>query len=157
MPSTAICIPTRPRYRWARAYRHGELVCGRVDVRVWDNGRLGLTAHERREVAVRFLECLAPGFRRELDGLLRRRGDVARRIAERMEAIELVADHQEMGDLRIVGHVQPPQRRHGEMYEIEFGLRELPDEQAGGSPPAARAPDPRSGSATRPAGGRGDG
>jgi hypothetical protein len=153
MPPTTTRISTRPRYRWARAYRHGELVCGRVDLRVWDSGRLGLTAQERREIGVRFLERLAPGFRRELDGLLRRRGVVARRLAERMEAIELVADHVEMGDLRIVGHVQPPQRRHGEMYEIEFGLRELPDERAGDPPPNARAPDPRIGSA-RPAGGR---
>jgi hypothetical protein len=154
-PSTTR-ISTRPRYRWARAYRNGELVCGRVDLRVWDSGRLGLTAHERREVAVRFLERLAPGFRRELDALLRRRGDVARRIAERMEAIELVADHTEMGDLRIVGHVQPPQRRHGEIYEIEFGLRELPVEQAAGTSPAARAPGSRIGR-VRPVVGRGDG
>jgi len=156
MPSPPTRISTRPRYRWARAYRDGELVCGRVDLRVWDSGRLGLTAHERREVAVRFLERLAQGFGRELDALVRRRGDVARRIAERMEAIELVADHTDMGDLRIVGHVQPPQRRHGEMYEIEFGLRELPDARAGGPPPAARAPGPRIGLA-RPAGGRRDG
>jgi hypothetical protein len=156
MPPTTTRISTRPRYRWARAYRDGELVCGRVDLRVWDSGRLGLTAYERREVAVRFLERLAPGFRRELDALRRRRGDVARRIAERMEAIELVADHTDMGDLHIVGHVQPPQRRHGEMYEIEFGLRELPAERADGPPPAARAPGPRTGPA-RSVGGRDDG
>jgi hypothetical protein len=156
MPPTTTRISTRPRYGWARAYRDGELVCGRVDLRVWDSGRLGLTANERREVAVRFLERLAPGFRRELDALLRRRGDVARRIAERMDAIELVADHAEMGDLRIVGHLQPPQRRHGEMYEIEFGLRELPDERAGDATPAAQAPAPRS-RPVRPVGGRGDG
>ncbi len=155
MPPTTTRISTRPRYRWARAYRNGELVCGRVELRVWDSGRLGLTAPERREVAVRFLERLAPGFRRELDTLMRRRGDVARRSAERMEAIELVADHTGTGDMRIVGHVQPPQRRHGEMYEIEFGLRELPDERIGGPPPTGRAPGPRIGSA-RPVSGRRD-
>ena len=156
MPSTTTRISTRPRYQWARAYRNGELVCGRVDLRIWDSGRLGLRAHERREIGVRFLERIAPGFNRELDGLLRRRGNVARRIAERMEAIELVADHLEMGDLRIVGQVQPPQRRHGEMYEIEFGLRELPDERIGGPPPNGRVPGPRIGSA-RPVGARDDG
>jgi hypothetical protein len=154
-PSTTR-ISTRPRYRWARAYRDGELICGRVDLRIWDSGRLGLRAHERREVGVRFLERLAPGFRRELDALLRRRGDVARRVAERIEAIELVANHADMGDLRIVGHVQPPKRRHGEMYEIEFGLRELPDERAGGPPTSAREPGPRIRPA-RAATGRGDG
>ena len=156
MPSSPTRISTRPRYLWARAYRHGELVCGRVDLRVWDSGRLGLTADERREVAVRFLERIAPGFRRELDGLRGRRGSFARRVAERMEPIELVADHVEMGDLRIVGHLQPPQRRHGEMYETEFGLRELPGEPSGGPPPAARAPGPRTGPA-RPVGARADG
>ena len=156
MPPPATRISTRPHYRWARAYRDGALVCGRVDLRVWDSGRIGLTAHERREIGVRFLERIAPGFRRELDGLLRRRGSVARRIAERMEAIELVADHLEMGDLHIVGQVQPPQRRHGEMCEIEFGLRESQEERAGGSPPAARASGSRIGSA-RPVGARGDG
>jgi hypothetical protein len=155
MPSTTTRISARPRYRWARAYRNGELVCGRVDLRVSDSGRLGLTARERREIGVRFLERIAPGFKRELDALLRRRGDVARRIAERMEAIELVADHLEMGDLRIVGQIQPPQRRHGEMYEIEFGVRELPDERIGGLPPAGRVPGPRIGSA-RPVGARDD-
>jgi hypothetical protein len=94
---------------------------------VSDSGRVGLTARERREVAVRFLERIAPELRRELDGLVRRRGDVARRAAERMQAIELVADELQRGDVRIVGHIQPPLRRHGELYEIEFGFREMPD------------------------------
>jgi hypothetical protein len=123
MPRT----PTRPQYRWARAYRNGELVCGRVDLRVSDSGRLGLTARERREIAVRFLERIAPELRRELDGLVRRRGDVARRAAERLHPIELVADDLQRGDVRIVGHLQPPQRRHGELSEIEFGVREVAD------------------------------
>jgi hypothetical protein len=138
MPRT----PTRPQYRWARAYRHGELVCGRVDLRVSDSARIGLTARERREVFVRFLERIAPELRRELDGLVRRRGDVARRVAERMQAIELVADDLQRGDVRIVGRLQPPQRRHGELYEIEFGVRELPD-PGRLPPPAGRSPDAR--------------
>jgi hypothetical protein len=94
---------------------------------VSDSGRVGLTARERREVAVRFLERIAPELRRELDGLVRRRGDGARRVAEQMQAIELVADDVQRGDVRIVGHLQPPQRRHGELYEIEFGVREVAD------------------------------
>jgi hypothetical protein len=130
--------PTRPQYRWARAYRHGELVCGRVDLRVSDSARIGLTARERRELSVRFLERIAPELRRELDALVRRRGDVARRAAERMQAIELVADDLEVGDVRIVGHLQPPQRRHGELYEIEFGVREVPDPGDGVPSPAGR-------------------
>jgi hypothetical protein len=117
--------PTRPQYRWARAYRDGKLLCGRVDLRVSDSARIGLTARERREIFVRFLERIAPELRRELDGLVRRRGEIARRVAERMQAIELVADDLERGDVRIVGHLQPPLRRHGELYEIEFGLREV--------------------------------
>jgi hypothetical protein len=143
--------PTRPQYRWARAYRDGELVCGRVDLRVSDSGRLGLTARERREIVVRFLERIAPELRRELDRLVRRRGEVARRAAERLHPIELVADDLQRGDVRIVGHLQPPQRRHGELYEIEFGVREVADpthrSPAGrgpgvadrGGPPAGRA------------------
>jgi hypothetical protein len=146
---------TRPRYRWARAYRHGELVCGRVELRVSDSGRVGLTARERREVAVRFLERIAPELRRELDGLVRRRGDVARRAAERMQAIELVADDLQRGDVRIVGHVQPPQRRHGELYEIEFGVREVPDPGRHPSPAGPGSDVLIAGA--RPPGARGDG
>jgi hypothetical protein len=118
--------PTRPQYRWARAYRDGELVCGRVDLRVSDSGRLGLTARERREIAVRFLERIAPELRRELDGLVRRRGDVARRVAERLHPIELVADDLRRGDVRIVGlRVRRPGGR-------------------GPDPPVARGAGPRS-------------
>lgn len=142
---------TRPRYQWARAFRHGELVCGRVDLRVWDSGRIGLAPYERREIVVRFLERIAPEFRHELDGLVRRRGDVARRAAERMQPIELVADDLAVGDVLIVGHLQPPQRRHGEMCEIEFGVREVPDPDRLPSP-AARPLTPRMQGGARPAG-----
>jgi hypothetical protein len=59
-----------------------------------------------------------------------------------MEAIELVADELDVGDVLIVGHLQPPQRRHGELYEIEFGVREV--RNPGRPPsPAARALSPR--------------
>src|SRR5918998_489921 len=139
VPPASTHIPTRPRYGWARAYRNGELVCGRVDLRIWDSGRLGLTAQERREIGVRFVERITPGFRRELDALRGRRGSFAHRAAERMEPIELVADHLGIGDLRLVGHLRPPQHRHGEMYEIEFAVRELQDEPIGGPAPNGRA------------------
>ena len=155
MPPATPPTQSHTRYERARAFRHGELVCGRVDLRVRDSGRVGLTAHERREIVVRFLGRIAPGFGRELEGLVRRGGGVARRAAERMQAIELVVSHLEMGDLPIVGHVQPPQRRHGEIHEIEFALRELPDERIGGASPAARVSSPRIVQA-RPGGARDD-
>jgi hypothetical protein len=118
---------TRPRYQRARAFRHGELVCGRVDLRVRDSGQVGLTAHERREIVVRFLERIAPEFRRELDQLVQRRGSFARRAAERMQPIELVADDPQIGCVLIVGHVQPPQHRHCEIRRTEFGVRLVPE------------------------------
>ncbi|MGI9099545.1 MAG: hypothetical protein ACR2H2_13830 [Solirubrobacteraceae bacterium] len=118
---------TRPRYQRARAFRHGELVCGRVDLRVRDSGQIGLTAHERREIVVRFLGRIAPELRRELDELVQRRGSFARRAADRMQAIELVADDPQAGHVLIVGHVQPPQHRHCEICETEFGVRVVPE------------------------------
>jgi hypothetical protein len=41
-----------------------------------------------------------------------------------MEPVELVFDDPRLGLQRIVGWVQPPQLRHGELHEIEFDLRE---------------------------------
>jgi hypothetical protein len=114
---------TEGRYRWARAYRDGELVCGRVELTVTADPRLGLAPHERRHFAARFLERLHPALRTELAELVRRRGAAGRRAAERMQPIELVFDDPRHGRQRIVGSVQPPQARRGELYEIEFGLR----------------------------------
>jgi len=114
---------TEGRYRWARAYRDGELVCGRVELTVTVDPRLGLTPNESRRFAARFLERLHPSLRAELGELVRRRGAAGRRAAERMQPVELVFDDPRHGRQRIVGSVQPPQMRRGELYEIEFSLR----------------------------------
>lgn len=108
-----------------RAYRGGQLVCACVRVTVSLDGRLGLTPRERRFVRVRFHEPLEDGLRAELLRLVRRRGSAARRAAERVDPIEFVVDDFRGEDRRIVGRLQPPQVRHGQLRDIEFGLREL--------------------------------
>jgi hypothetical protein len=100
------------------------VVCGRVELLVRADTRLGLAPRERRRVAARFVAHLHPVLRTELTALVRRRGMIARRAAERMEPIEIVFDDPDGGLQRIVGWVQPPQRRHGELHEIEFDLHE---------------------------------
>jgi len=114
---------TEGRYRWARAYRDGELVCGRVELTITADFRLGLAPHERRYFSARFFERLHPALRTELTELVRRRGAPARRAAERMPPVEIVFDDPRRGRQRIVGRVQPPQARRGELYEIDFDLR----------------------------------
>jgi hypothetical protein len=111
------------RYRWARAYRGGEVVCGRVELTVSADMRLGLAPRERRCFTVRFLERLDSALRTELAEVVHRRGAVAQRAA-RMEPVEIVFDDQLLGRQRIIGRVEPPQLRHGDLYEIEFGLWE---------------------------------
>jgi hypothetical protein len=112
------------RYSLAHACRDGEVVCGRVELIVRADTRLGLAPRERRCVAARFLEHLHPVLRAELAELVHRRGAVARRAAERMEPVELVFDDPRLGLQRIFGWVQPPRLRHGELHEIEFDVRE---------------------------------
>jgi hypothetical protein len=85
--------------------------------------RLGLTPRERHIFAVRFLDGLEPGLRSQLTTLVSRRGAAARRAAERMQLIEIVFDDPLRGLQRIAGWVQPPQRRHGDLRDIQFGLR----------------------------------
>jgi hypothetical protein len=121
--ATADRPPTEGRYRWARAYRNGELVCGRVELTVTADLRLGLAPHERRRFTTRFQERLHPALHVELNELVRRRGAAATRAAERMQPVEIVFDDPRRGHQRIAGAVQPPQRRRGELYEIEFDLR----------------------------------
>jgi hypothetical protein len=106
-----------------RVYRAGRLVCGWAQVTIRDDGRLGLTREERRVVGVRFHEPLDDGLRSELRELTRRRGQAARRVAERVDPIEVVVDEPGSGCRRIVGCVQPPQVRHGALRDIEFALR----------------------------------
>lgn len=106
-----------------RAYRAGRLVCAGVHITIGHDERLGLTRRERRYISARFQERLDRSLRTELIQLLRCRGAASYRIAERIEPIELVID--ESDGHRIVGCLQPPQLRHGQLRDIEFGLREL--------------------------------
>ena len=120
-----VCQPLIGRHsRAAHACREHEVVCGLVELTIGADARLGLTARERRCVTVRFLDRLEPGLCAELTELVRHRGAVARRAAERMEPIDIVFDDPRLGLQRITGWIQPPQRRAGDLYEIEFGLRE---------------------------------
>jgi hypothetical protein len=112
------------RYNWGPAYRDGQLVCARVQLTVGRDGRLGLTRAERRYVVARFSERVHPALRAELTALARRRGAAARRDAEGMAPIEVVFEDRHLGRQRIVGWVQPPQVRRGDLRDIEFGLRE---------------------------------
>jgi hypothetical protein len=109
---------------WAHACRDNEVVCGRVELRLTADTRLGLAPRERRRVAARFVEHLHPALRTELTELVRRRGSAARRLAGRMDPIELVFDVPGGRLQRITGWIEPPQVRHGRLREIEFGLRE---------------------------------
>jgi hypothetical protein len=115
------------RYGWARAYRDGRLVAGRVRLIVDQDVRVGLAPRERRRRSLRaaFVERVDPGLRAELVALARRRGAAARRAADRMQPIEVVIDDPHHGRQRIVGWVQPPQVRHGDLCDIEFAVREL--------------------------------
>jgi len=119
-------------FRWARAYRGAQLVCGRVEVRIGRDGdRFGLAARERRYVVARFLEHLDPALRGELTALVCRRGAAAKRIAERLAPITLVIDDDTAhGQLQLVGHLQPPHLRRGELRDVEFSIRELNREPA---------------------------
>lgn len=61
----------------------------------------------------------------ELSELARRRGPASERAAERIDPIELVIDDPHGEHERITGRLRPPQRRHGRLREIEFGLGQL--------------------------------
>jgi hypothetical protein len=114
-------------YGSARAYRDGHLVAGRVRLIVDHDVRVGLAPRERRRRSLRaaFVERVDPALRAELVAVARRRGAAARRAADRMEPIEVVIDDPHRGRQRIVGRVQPPQVRHGDLCDIEFAVREL--------------------------------
>ena len=109
--------------RLGRAYRAGRLVCGCVHVMVLRDGRLGLAPRERCVVRVRFHEPLDDELRAELIRLVRRRGAAGRRVVERVDPIEVVVDDPYGERERIVGHLESPQMRHGQLHAIEFELR----------------------------------
>jgi hypothetical protein len=115
------------RYAWGRAYRDGLLVCWRVHVTiVRDEARIGLAPHERRYVTARFRERLDSALHAELVALARKRGAAGRRVAERMEPIVIVVEDPHRGRQRMVGRLQPPQVRGGDLCDIEFAVREVP-------------------------------
>lgn len=125
MPSNAVVAPLTQRgYHWARAYRDGELICGRVDLEVRPDARLGLAPRERRQLIVRFVDRLAPAFRHELEQLVCRRGAAAARIGDRIGPIELVIEGPLQDGQRLVGHLEPPQWRRRELSKTEFLIRE---------------------------------
>jgi hypothetical protein len=115
------------RYGWARAYRDGRLIAGRVRLTVDHDVRVGLAAGERRRRSMRvtFTERVDPNLRDELAAVARRRGAAARRAADRMDPIEVVFDDRRLGRQRIVGRVAPPQLRRDELREVEFSLHPL--------------------------------
>ena len=112
------------RRHWAHACRDGEVLCGRVELTVRADARLGLAPRERRCIVARFRECLHPALRADLADLVRRRGATARRVAERMAPIELVFVDPDGSLQRLSGWLQPPQQRHGDLRDIEFVVRE---------------------------------
>jgi hypothetical protein len=124
LPANAVGTLRADRHgRSGRAYRAGRLICGCVHVTVSVDGRLGLALHERRLVRVRFHEPLDDDLRTELTQLVRRRGAAARRAVELVDPIEVIVDDSHGERQRIVGHLQPPQMRHGLLRAIEFELR----------------------------------
>jgi hypothetical protein len=96
-----------------------------VQVTISDDGRLGLTRQERRVVRVRFREPINDALRSELALLMRRRGLAARRVADRIDPIEVVVDDPHGERERIIGRVEPPQIHHGSLRDAEFALHRL--------------------------------
>jgi hypothetical protein len=123
----SVVVVFEQRYGWARAYRDGRLVAGRVRLAVGHEVPVGLAPRERRRRSLRaaFTERVDPALRAELAAVARRRGAAARRAADRMQPIEVIVDDPHHGRGRIVGRVLPPQQPRGDLDEIEFSLREL--------------------------------
>jgi hypothetical protein len=120
-------VVVEQHYGWARAYRDGRLVAGRVRLTVDHDVRVGLAARERHRRSMRatFLERVDPILRDELAAVARRHGAAARRAADRMDPIEVVIDDPHLGRQRIVGRIDPLQGRRGDLDEIEFAMREI--------------------------------
>jgi len=112
------------RYRRARAYRNGELICGRVELMIRPDTRIGLAPRERRQLIARFVSRLAPAFRYELEQLVRRRGAAATRLGDRIETIELIFDDALAEGEQLVVRLEPPQSRRWKLSENEFVIRE---------------------------------
>ena len=102
----------------ARAYRDGTVVCDRVLVTVMPDERLGLAPRERRQMTVRFVHGIEPGFRSQLMQVLHRRGARSRRLAESLDPIELELD----GERAVAARIEPPAVRHFALEQTEFRL-----------------------------------
>jgi hypothetical protein len=125
-PPVYRAVLSEQQYVCSRAYRAETMVCGRVHITIGRNGdRLGLAEHERRSVTARFVDRLDPTLSAELAALVRRRGMAARRVAETLDPIEFVFVDPRRGRQCMVGRLEPPQVRRGELREIEFAVREL--------------------------------
>jgi hypothetical protein len=72
---------------------------------------------------VGFHEPLDDDLRSELSQLVRRCGAAARRAVERAEPIEVVIDDPHGEPRRVIGHLQRPQVRHGQLADVEFELK----------------------------------
>jgi hypothetical protein len=107
-----------------RAYLHGELACGRVELATGhdDDARLGLAPRERRYVAARFVGELAPGLRRDLEELADARGARGLRLAEQLPPLEFVVP-ETSGARRLTGRLDPPTSRNRPLEEIDFRVR----------------------------------
>jgi hypothetical protein len=116
-------LPTGRRQPRARAYRDGKLICGRVELIIRSDTRLGLAPRERRQLVARFVDRVAPAFRYELEQLVRCRGAAATRIGDGIETIELVFDDPRDSQL-LIGRLEPPQSRRWKLSENEFVIRE---------------------------------
>lgn len=110
------------RFYRGRAFRDGELVCEQIVLAVVSDGRLGLAPWERHYTTVRFLRGIELGLRNELVGVLRSRGARSKRLAERVEPIDLVVeDRGEECELR--GRLEPPVVRSAWIEQVDFRLR----------------------------------
>jgi hypothetical protein len=103
-----------------RAYRAGRLVCECVHVTASVDERLGLAPQERQRFRARFREPLDDELRSELTELVRRRGAASIRLADDLEAIEIALEGPRGERHRLIGHLRPPQVRHGRLRDIEF-------------------------------------
>jgi hypothetical protein len=102
----------------ATAYRDGTVVCDRVLVTVIRDERLGLAPRERRQMTVRFVHGLEPGFRSQLMQVLHRRGARSRRLAQALDPIELALD----GEPPVAARIEPPAVRHVSLEQTDFSL-----------------------------------
>jgi len=113
------------------AYRDGRPVCTRAAVTVV------AAAPSARRVRVRFVDGVDQQLRGELQRLMARRGAFARRLAERLDPLEIVGwDAHDGLQWRLVGRLERPDAQYWPPTDAEFWLRESDEPAVPGSPPA---------------------